>query len=193
MCTKGSIDGRVHPKCKTPQCLDGLASGAVYAGIVKRLLYQYKFKPYVADLRNTLSQIFIESIYGNALFNNTRLLQPIVAVVPLSSEKLKKRGYNHAAFLAQDLAKEFLLEYSENLLNRSKHTKPQFKLSRGQRFKNVQNAFDVNYSYKKLLHNKRILLVDDLATSLATLRECARVLKRAGAREVIGITFAREL
>lgn len=113
--------------------------------------------------------------------------------IPLSSKKLKKRGYNQSELLAAGLASDFNLELNTKILKRMKDTKPQFTLNKDQRFKNVLDVFEVNKTYQSVTQGKIIFLVDDLATSCATLRECAKVLKRAGVRKVYGVTFAREL
>jgi predicted amidophosphoribosyltransferase len=67
------------------------------------------------------------------------------------------------------------------------------KLDKKERQKNVLGAFEVNKKHRNMIKNKDILLVDDVSTSCATLRECAKILKRNGAKKVYGVTFAREL
>lgn len=193
MCLHHSVTGETHPSCKTGLGLDGLSSGVVYKGVVKRLLFSLKFKPYVSDLRLTVGRLFSETISQNELFSRALLQQPIVIPIPLSLEKLKKRGYNQAELLALFLAKELKLEMNKNILKRNKTTIPQFKLNKKQRFQNVENAFTLGPSYKQKVRGKTIILIDDLATSCATLRQCAKVLKRNGAKKVYGVTFAREI
>lgn len=145
------------------------------------------------NLKKTVAHLFIETISQNELFGEALSSHPIVAVVPLSSQKLKKRGYNQAEIFAEKLANEFNLKYFPKILKRSKSTKPQFKLNKKQRFKNMLGAFEFNPLFKDNTQDSTVLLVDDLATSCATLRECAKVLKRSGAKRVFGVTFAREI
>ncbi len=191
VCLKHSVTGQTHPGCKTPYGVDGLCSGVVYKGVVKKLVFRFKYPPYAHDLRHIMGKLFTEMISQNELFMRLLSQHPIVIPIPLSFQKLKKRGYNQAELLGRDLVKEFNLEIYTNL-KRIKNTKPQFTLNKVSRFKNVKDAFEVSGN-KKILTNATVLLVDDLATSCATLRECAKVLKRAGVKEVYGVTFAREL
>lgn len=193
MCLKRSITGETHPSCKTPLGIDGLMCGVVYKGVVKRLLFRFKYPPYISDLGNTVGSLFRETISQNDQFFYALPQQPIVIVVPLSSQKLKKRGYNHAEVLGNFLAQEFKLQKNYKILERIKHTKPQFQLNKLQRLKNVKDAFYIEPRYRNIVKGRTIFLVDDLATSCATLKECAKILKRNGAKRVYGVTFAREL
>lgn len=193
MCLKHSITGETHPGCKTPLGLDGLSAGVVYKGVVKRLIFSLKFKPYVSDLKLTCGRLFSETISQNELFSRVLLQQPIVIPIPLSLEKLKKRGYNQAEFLGEYISDKFKLGIRTKILKRNKATIPQFKLNKLQRFRNVENAFSLDFRKKEIIKGSLILLIDDLSTSCATLRECAKVLKRNGAKKVYGVTFAREI
>lgn len=193
MCLKRSITGKTHPSCITPYSLDGLICGVVYKGVVKRLLYAFKFNPYLADVANTAGAVFTETVSQNELFIKALYSHPIVAVVPLHPLKYKKRGYNQAEFLGSYLAEQFFLEINNKTLKRIKNTKPQFTLNKEKRSENILHAFEINTDYKRNIKNKIIFLVDDLSTSCATLRECAKVLKRNGAKNVYGVTFAREI
>lgn len=193
MCLRRSINGKTHPGCIKPHGIDGLACGVVYKGIVKRILFSLKYKPHIADLRHACGRLFFEMISQNELFMGTLPQHPIVMPIPLSSKKHKLRGYNQSELLAAGLARDFNLKIKTQILKRMKDTKPQFTLNKDQRFKNVLNVFEVSKVHQSVIQGKTILLVDDLATSCATLRECAKVLKRAGAKKVYGVAFAREL
>lgn len=193
MCLRRSITGKTHPSCITPHGLAGLSCGVVYKGVVKRMLFSLKYNPHVTDLKHACGKLFFECISQNELFVSTLPQQPIVIPIPLSSQKLKKRGYNQSELLSRELANNFNLKINHKLLIRMKDTKPQFKLNKLERSQNVLNVFQVNKLYLTSIKGKTIFLVDDLATSCATLRECAKVLKRSGAKDVYGVTFAREL
>ncbi len=192
-CLKRSVIGKTHPGCKTPYVLDGLCAGVVYKGVVKRLVFSFKYEPYTSNLKETMGKLFAEMVGQNEVFISLLSQQPIVIPIPLSSKKLQKRGYNQAELLGRPLAQNFNLEIKSHILKRIKHTKPQFTLDKVSRFQNVKDAFDISDMYKKDVKGATVLLVDDLATSCATLKECAKVLKRKGAKEVYGVTFAREL
>jgi predicted amidophosphoribosyltransferase len=77
-----------------------------------------------------------------------------------------------------------------DILFKDRETKPQMKLSKEERKANVKDVFSVKN--KETVKDKTILLVDDVYTTGATMEECARVLKKAGAKQIFGIAIARE-
>ena len=100
-----------------------------------------------------------------------------VLPMPLHPNKLKKRGYNQSALIARELCKKYGLMLDESLAVRIKDTKSQRELDRSQRAENMKNAFSASGSVK----NKRILIIDDVFTTGATMNECAKALKVKGA------------
>lgn len=193
MCLRRSITGETHPGCIKPYSLDGIFCGVVYKGVVKRLIYRFKYKPFISDLASIIGKIFIETITQNEIFMKVLYSRPIVVEVPLFEARLRKRGYNQTELLGRILANEFELNFQPKILKRIKNTNPQFKLNKKQREENIHEAFVIDQKFKKLIYNKAVFLLDDLATSCTTLRECSKVLKRNGARYVYGVTFAREI
>jgi competence protein ComFC len=193
VCLKGSIDGRTHPKCMTQHDIVGLMSGVTYGPVVKKLVYKFKYKPYISDLKTIIGKIFCESLEQNELFNQLLKRQPLLLPIPLSKKRLRMRGYNQSELLASYVAQYFALKMNNNLLVRIKETKPQFNLHKDQRFSNMSGAFSINKKYKNQLQNQTILLIDDVATTCSTLRSAAKVLRKNGAGEVYGVTFAKEL
>jgi ComF family protein len=112
----------------------------------------------------------------------------LVVPVPLHVTRLRKRGYNQSAWLAKSLAKQQGLAWDPFVLRKVSRTPVQTGLPRDQRLKNVRNSFAVDSDQ---VAGKRILLVDDVYTTGATLEACARVLKKAGAKEVDTSVIAR--
>ncbi len=110
----------------------------------------------------------------------------LVAPIPLHPSRLRQRGFNQALLLARAFP-EVPLE--RELLHRQRPTHPQAGLNPEERRNNVQGAFAVHRA--GLVRGKRILLIDDVFTTGATVQECARVLRQAGAREIDVITVAR--
>ena len=111
--------------------------------------------------------------------------------VPLHRFRLLQRRYNQAALIAQALAKECSLAYLPDSLQRHKATPSQGYLGYKERQKNVKNAFTVPDRYQLLLKGKTILLVDDVYTTGATAKECAKALLKAGAGKVHILAVAR--
>lgn len=115
-----------------------------------------------------------------------------VVPVPIHEWKLLKRGYNQSLLLAQVYAREREEDCVE-LLVRVKNTKPQNKLSRNERDKNIKGAFALK-DEKIDLKGKSVLLIDDIFTTGSTINECARILKKYGAHEVYSFCLSvREL
>lgn len=191
-CNKHSIEGATHPRCRTSYSIDGLVSAVVYAGVIKRLVYRYKYAPYVSDLRNDMGQLMCESLEQNEIFHTILKDNPLFIPVPLHRRRLSKRGYNHASLLCSYVAQYFKQENKEDLVIRTRNTKPQFKLSKNERYSNVKNAFLIPESQRKIIAGRIVVIVDDVATTCSTLGEIAKILKRSGAKEVWGVVFARE-
>jgi len=108
--------------------------------------------------------------------------------VPLSRTRLKERGYNQAALLAQPLALAEEIPYMPKVVERVRDTASQVGLKIEERRRNVAGAF---LARKNEIDGKTILLVDDVATTGATLDACAEALLRGGAGLVYGLTLAR--
>lgn len=114
----------------------------------------------------------------------------VVVPVPLFPSRRRKRGYNQSALLARAFARETGLVYDEDSLVRTRGTLSQTKLGRKGRLENMAGAFLCRTPQS--VKGKVILLVDDVATTGATLEGCAAALKAAGAKKVFAYTFARE-
>lgn len=112
----------------------------------------------------------------------------IVLAVPVGQARFKQRGYNQAGLLAAALASELSLEFDPQALVRRRETASQVGLDRRGRMDNVRLAFR---AFSQHVYGCKILVVDDLLTSGATLSYCALSLYQAGARAVYGITVAR--
>ena len=112
----------------------------------------------------------------------------VVIPIPLSSERMRERGYNPAAQLAKCLAPHL---YQPYVLQRIRHTRAQSDLSRAQRLRNVREAFAVNAAHRGYLQDKTVLLVDDVMTTGATLEVASCCLLQAGAARVDVLCLAR--
>ncbi len=110
----------------------------------------------------------------------------IIVPVPLFWWKRLRRGYDQAALLSETVSQECGIPMT-NSLRRAKNTKTQTKLDEQKRRENVMNAFTVEGARIK---DKSVLLIDDVLTTGATMNECARVLKQAGAHTVYSCVAA---
>ncbi len=194
VCNKNSINGLTHPGCVGKYTIDGSFSSLSYNPIAKKLIYRFKYKPFLLDLQSLLSELFYEGLIQNETlaktieqFSNKAI---ILVPIPLHSSKLRKRGYNQAEILAKGLSERLGISCNDVLI-RNKNTKTQFKLGQKERKDNIKGAFELKPNIS-VTHYSTILLVDDILTSGSTLLECANVLRRAGAKAVFGLTLARE-
>ena len=115
----------------------------------------------------------------------------VLAPVPMHRLRLVSRRHNQAAVLAQAISRETGVPAAMGALERIKPTPPQVGLSRTQRAANMQGAFRVGDDGKLAVLDRRVVLVDDVMTSGATVNAAARALLRGGAKRVDVLTFAR--
>lgn len=158
--------------------------------LINRLIHGFKYQS-LKDLSEPLSKLLSETLYHTSV-----PLPDIVTAVPLHPRRLRERGFNQSFLLAESLTHNIngLIPLTQHvpLLIKIRHTKPQSKQqNRESRLTNLENAFDLNPLYRELLLKGKIIwLVDDVATTGATLTACAKVLKAHGVKEVHGIVIA---
>ncbi len=111
--------------------------------------------------------------------------------VPLHYLRLIKRRYNQAAVMAQHLGRQAHVPVYVDALRRVRATVTQGHLSRDERSRNVKHAFVVGEKFKTHIRGKSLILIDDVYTTGATVKECTKVLLKAGARDVFVLTLAR--
>jgi len=120
--------------------------------------------------------------------------KPIVIPVPLHKFRENWRGFNQAVLLGREFARRFGFKFSDRILERAVDTRPQVELKGKKRRENVKGAFSLNSGIEsrgKMLSQRQLLLIDDVWTTGSTLRECGKVLKKAGAGKVWALTLAR--
>lgn len=191
VCNRQSFNGLTHPVCRNRYTIDGAFTSIAYKNIVKKLIYQFKYQPYISDLHHVLTDLFYEGIIQEEQLFKILQNDTIFVPIPLHSAKFKKRGYNQAKLLAEGLAAKYSLKSAE-VLTRIKSTKSQFNLSRKDRLENIKGAFSLKKGAEGFVGNKTICLVDDVLTSGATFLEAANILKRAGAKNVYGLALAKD-
>jgi ComF family protein len=117
----------------------------------------------------------------------------IIAPVPLHWTRLFKRRYNQAALLGQQLSRLSDIPTIPDLLIRKRRTPSQGRLSPSARRRNVSGAFQVRPKYAPAIAGKRVLLIDDVLTSGATVTACTKILLKGGASAVDVLTLSRVL
>jgi competence protein ComFC len=178
-------------KCRNCQRkkLNGLYFAASYKNnLVKKLIHRFKYNTCMKELSESLASLIIT--HFNLIQKNFTREDALIIPIPLSKKKLKRRGFNQSEEIAGWLSKNLVLPLASDVLAKEKETLSQMELSKEERAENIKGAFTVKDKNKLL--NKKILLVDDVYTTGATMEEAARVLKESGAKEVWGIAVARE-
>jgi ComF family protein len=152
---------------------------------IKSLIHGLKFRNMKSAAR-PLAELIVK--YADSL--KLPLEKFSVIPLPLSSKRLRERGYNQSELVAQIFAARFGLAFETNVLCRAKHTKPQSETkSLAERKENIRSCFAVNRA--EAASGKNFILIDDVTTSGATLFEAAAVLKSAGARKILAMTVAK--
>lgn len=191
VCTKPSYDGLTHPGCQSKNNIEGSFTGVVFNITAKKLVHAIKYKPYLRDLAEFLTEILYESLIQNEEFDRIKNKNLILVPIPLNNNKFKKRGYNQAEVLANKLGEKLNFKVL-NLLERTRDTKSQVGLNKIERKLNIEGAFEINKKYSSEIKNKNIILVDDILTTGATFSEATKILKKNGAGKIWAIAFAKE-
>ncbi|MEM8800558.1 MAG: ComF family protein [Pseudomonadota bacterium] len=192
-CEHSNEDGKgedAHLRCAAcysnpPPFAAGLAA-VRYTDTSRALLLQLKYGD-----RTDLAGLFAR--WGQMALAQRPLATPIdiCLPVPLHRARLRKRRFNQALLIARQLAKRNGWRLSVDGLIRHRPTKVQQGLTAAGRERNVSGAFRIRPKAADRFKGKHILLIDDVWTTGSTLRECARVLNRAGAKQVTALSIAR--
>jgi ComF family protein len=175
-----------------PPMFERAVAYAVYQDELREMIHLLKYER-MGRVANLLGSMLAEAI----LTLQTEAARELVVVaVPLFTGKQRERGYNQAELLAdaaiaelRQRAPEWKLRRAAGVLTRRRDTRSQFELNPTSRRRNLEGAFAVDPALLPL--GCEVLLVDDIYTTGATARECARVLRRAGAHKVWVATLAR--
>lgn len=185
------MGGLTHGKCLTPQSLNGLTAIFSYKGLIKKAIKKLKYR-FVSDLAEDLVELFLSFCGEDKTFSHFCQERNVFFVpVPLHPKRERWRGFNQAELLGKMIASNLGLTFLPDLLLRTKNTKPQTQLEEEEGKKNVRGAFKVSSNSKFLKLKPKILLFDDIWITGSTLRECGKVLKKAGVKKVWGLALAR--
>ena len=167
-------------KIKRVEKQDHILSYGYYGGILKEVILAFKYEKNFTAAK-IISELLLDLIYER------KIECDVICYVPMSKNSIKKRGFNQCEVIAKHLSEELNIPVSKSLI-KIKDTKEQKSLSKEERYKNIKDAFEIRD--KKIL-NKRILLIDDVVTTGATLLECEKIFKKYNVEEITVLTIAK--
>lgn len=154
-----------------------------YNEIIGKAIGNFKYRD-----QTYLAKIFAHELLKIAKFEIDRC--DIICAVPIHFQKLKNRKFNQAILIAKHLKSKKIIY---NLVLKIDDKKSQVKLTKKQRLKNLKKSFVINPKFAKNLHNKNIILIDDVITTGSTINAVAKVLKNNGAKKVIVLAIAKTI
>jgi len=187
-----SPDVRGCANCaENPPKFDACMVACAFAGAAREIIHELKYRGGTYLLKDI--ERILKRCRGLEEFLNGATLVP----VPLHRSRRFRRRYNQSELIAQALKRAFPLANIEieNLLKRSRHTSMQAALDKSERAANIRGAFKYidRPRFAKIPKDAKIVLIDDVITTSATLSECAAVLKKAGFKSVRAFAFARRM
>lgn len=151
--------------------------------ILRKAVHLMKYTFY-KQLSRDLANLFIELFQNHPIPANTHLVP-----IPLHKKRLKQRGFNQSLLLAEQISAKFGFPMVD-LLCRNKETKSQATLTRKERIENIKNSFEIN-TENKIPHQTPLLIIDDICTTLSTLKEAAWALQKNGYTNILAAALAR--
>jgi ComF family protein len=180
-----SVEALICAECRSGRIhYDAGYSAYLFDGPLRELIHLFKYRKR-RYLGSFLGGLLLDYLRHRADFTGYEIILP----VPLHWWGYCRRGFNQAMDLAKPLSRHFRIPIMKRTLKRVRYTRRQVGLSRVERRANINNAFKVTRPCK--VAEKKVLLIDDVITSGATLNECARVLKQAGASMITVLTLAQ--
>ena len=168
-------------KIKRVKEFDGVLSYGYYNGVLKKLVLEFKYnKNFVAG------SILVELLCD--LIREINIDIDCIVYIPSSRKAIRDRGFNQCEYLAKEIKKNLDIGVCNDIV-KNKNTKEQKLLSKEERYKNIKGAFALKTD--KNIRNKKLLLIDDVMTTGATLYECEKMLKENGALSIKMLTVAK--
>ena len=181
-CGNAVISAGICELCRAnPPVYEALRSWAIFGGPLRNALHRLKYKRDIA-----LGEILARHLIS--LYLSLKWEVDLVVSTPIGVARRAERGYNQATLLALPLALAIGKPLRFNALRKIRETRSQVGLSLAERRSNVHQAFQAD---AEVVRSKSVLIIDDVATSGATLQACATALLESGARRVFGLTLAR--
>ena len=175
-------------ECRQGRAFDGARAVGLHTGSLRRAIIRYKFdgrRRLAKPLAEMLAEVFDAERSAGLPLSGAAALVP----APLYPARKAWRGFDQAELLCRYLSEMTGLPTWPDVLARVRDTRPQVELSGRERRDNVRGAFEARKTYR--LKEKSLVLVDDVFTTGATLSECARTLREAGATAAYALTVSR--
>lgn len=186
-CDQRLPQGNLPLRCQKALGIRRFVAVGPYAHPLLRALIDALKYDSIYDAANPLGKLLSRTLESlRASVDNART---ILVPIPLHHKRLRERGFNQSDLIAQYVAEKLTAPLRKDILIRSRQTEQQAKLSLKQREENVIGAFSANPS--PLLRSYTIILIDDVVTTGATMREAAQALRRAGAKDIWGAAVAQ--
>ncbi|NLK21800.1 MAG: ComF family protein [Epulopiscium sp.] len=192
------VEGKTCQRCGKPiekkrdTCLDCIKyppeyekgwAVFVYEGLIRDMMYRFKYGGY-KEYARYLGHLMADKIRNEAPNEKFDLIIPI----PIHPNRKKSRGYNQGEELAKTISKELNSPMDTSILIRTKETRPQSGLTIIERKNNIKNAFKIKINMD--LKQMKILLVDDIYTTGATINSCAKLLKNKNAGKIYFVSLS---
>jgi len=186
-----SSNGLVCLKHKSQNHINSLIAAVPYSDpIAQRAMKLFKYQPYIKQLSIPLATL-ITSHLKQTHIGSEHFKDFIIVPVPYTKNKEKYRGFKPTYELSLIMS-AFLNVPIVDALVKTKDGQSQAGLNKSQRLENVKNAFAIKKEFANNLPNKKILLLDDIFTTGATVNQCANLLKQNGAEFICAMVVARE-
>jgi ComF family protein len=187
------LDREIAPLChicqRGPYDFDFARSYTAYTETVARAIILLKYQQVTP-----LAGWFASSLRKTFDANSEACRADLVVPVPAHAQRLRERGYNQAEIIAKQLARSLGLPCRSYLLLRSRPRPDKLRLTLRERWRSVRGVYTTRQGRQGLrVDNLRVLLVDDVLTTGATLYPCSRALRKAGAAKVVALTVARAI
>lgn len=197
-CGRPLSDNDIGPMCyacrdtefrSSPHSFDKGYVCAGYGSVEQSVIFAFKY-----GSRSDIGEVLGEALYDRMIseYGADELagMYDMVIPVPIFKEKKPRRGYNHADLMAESFAKKAGISFEPGILLRSRSTKPMKGLGHEERRANISGAFEIRERKRGHMAGSRMLLIDDIYTTGATIDELASILKDAGASRVDFLAYA---
>ena len=153
-----------------------------YGGVLKDLILKFKYK------NNFTAGDILAGLLEEYIIENFKYKEYIITYIPLSKKSKKNRGFNQCEYMAKKISRNLSIEILEVLI-KPRETKEQKTLKRDERYENIKDAFKIKKGID--LKNYKIILIDDVTTTGATLQEAYKLLKKFEVKDIKLLTLAK--